>query len=203
MEWRNRCNISISVGLGTGSRDQQLAILNNILQTQLKGLELQGSAVGPMVNLRNIYNTLSKIVENAGLKNPNAFFTDPDVGMQNMPPPQPPQPTEFEKVSQLQVQGENYRKQIDSELKIKQLEKDYQEMILKFETRIKELELQYGTRIDETQLRNNAMLAKEEIVQQGKIQEQAQKSLLEQQKSALSELDQVARTMVNPNNAKE
>ena len=203
MEWRNRCNISISVGLGTGSRDQQLAILNNILQTQLKGLELQGSAVGPMVNLRNIYNTLSKIVENAGLKNPNAFFTDPDIGMQNMPPPQPPQPTEFEKVSQLQVQGENYRKQIDSELKIKQLEKDYQEMILKFETRIKELEVQYGTRIDETQLRNNAMLAKEEIVQQGKIQEQAQKSLLEQQKSALSELDQVARTMVNPNNAKE
>jgi len=203
MEWRNRCNISISVGLGTGSRDQQLAILNNILQTQLKGLELQGSAVGPMVNLRNIYNTLSKIVENAGLKNPNAFFTDPDVGMQNMPPPQPPQPTEFEKVSQLQVQGENYRKQIDSELKIKQLEKDYQEMILKFETRIKELELQYGTRINETELRNNAMLAKEEIVQQGKIQEQAQKSLLEQQKSALSELDQVARTMVNPNNAKE
>ena len=66
MEWRNRCNISISVGLGTGSRDQQLSILNNILQTQLKGLELQGSSAGPMVNLRNIYNTLSKIVENAG-----------------------------------------------------------------------------------------------------------------------------------------
>ena len=123
MEWRNRCNISISVGLGTGSRDQQLSILNNILQTQLKGLELQGSSAGPMVNLRNIYNTLTKIVENAGLKNPNAFFTDPDIGQQNMPPPQPPQPTEFEKVSQLQVQGENYRKQIDSELKVKQLEK--------------------------------------------------------------------------------
>jgi len=203
MEWRNRCNISISVGLGTGSRDQQLSILNNILQTQLKGLELQGSPAGPMVNLRNIYNTLSKIVENAGLKNPNAFFTDPDIGMQNMPPPQPPQPTEFEKVSQLQVQGENYRKQIDSELKIKQLEKDYQEMILKFETRIKELELQYGTKINENELRNNAMLAKEEIIQQGKIQEQAQRALLEQQKTALGELDQVARTMVNPNDEQQ
>ena len=200
MEWRNRCNISISVGLGTGSRDQQLSILNNILQTQLKALELQGSAAGPMVNLRNIYNTLSKIVENAGLKNPNSFFTDPDVGMQNMPPPQPPQPTEFEKVSQLQVQGENYRKQIDSELKIKQLEKDYQEMILKFETRIKELELQYGTKINETELRNNAMLAKEEIVQQGKIQEQAQRAILEQQKAALGELDQITKTVIKPNN---
>ena len=203
MEWRNRCNISISVGLGTGSRDQQLSILNNILQTQLKGLELQGSSAGPMVNLRNIYNTLSKIVENAGLKNPNAFFTDPDIGMQNMPPPQPPQPTEFEKVSQLQVQGENYRKQIDSELKVKQLEKDYQEMILKFETRIKELELQYGTKINEGELRNNAMLAKEEIIQQGKIQEQAQKALLEQQKSALGNLDRRQQTVINPNDGQE
>ena len=203
MEWRNRCNISISVGLGTGSRDQQLSILNNILQTQLKALELQGSSAGPMVNLRNIYNTLSKIVENAGLKNPNSFFTDPDIGMQNMPPPQPPQPTEFEKVSQLQVQGENYRKQIDSELKIKQLEKDYQEMILRFETRIKELELQYGTKINETELRNNAMLAKEEIVQQGKIQEQAQRTIREQRKAALGELDQITKNVINPNNEQQ
>jgi len=203
MEWRNRCNISISVGLGTGSRDQQLSILNNILQTQLKGLELQGSSAGPMVNLRNIYNTLTKIVENAGLKNPNAFFTDPDIGQQNMPPPQPPQPTEFEKVSQLQVQGENYRKQIDSELKVKQLEKDYQEMILKFETRIKELELQYGTKIDEVELRNNAMLAKEELIQQGKIQEQAQRALIEQQKNALGNLDRRPQTVINPNDEQQ
>ena len=193
MEWRNRCNISINVGLGTGSRDQQLAILNNILQTQLKALELQGTPAGPMVNLRNIYNTLSKIVENAGLKNAGLFFTDPDVGMQQMPPPQPPQPTEFEKVSQLQVQGENYRKQIDSEIRIKELEKGYQEMILKFETRIKELELQYGTKINEAELRRDATLAKEDLVQQGKIREQAQKSIDKQ-------LDQAQQIMQNVTN---
>ena len=193
MEWRNRCNISINVGLGTGSRDQQLAILNNILQTQLKALELQGTPAGPMVNLRNIYNTLSKIVENAGLKNAGLFFTDPDVGMQQMPPPQPPQPTEFEKVSQLQVQGENYRKQIDSEIRIKELEKGYQEMILKFETRIKELELQYGTKINEAEIRRDAALAKEDLVQQGKIREQAQKSIDKQ-------LDQAQQIMQNVTN---
>jgi len=196
MEWRNRCNISISVGLGTGSRDQQLSILNNILQTQLKALELQGSAAGPMVNMRNIYNTLSKIVENAGLKNTGLFFTDPDVGMQQMPPPQPPQPTEFEKVSQLQVQGENYRKQIDSEIRIKQLEKDYQEMILKFETRIKELELQYGTKLNEAEIRSNAVLAKEDLIQQGKIREQAQKAIQGQ-------LDQFGQIVQNVTNESE
>tara|TARA_R100001530_G_scaffold93612_1_gene64924 strand:+ start:1659 stop:3842 length:2184 start_codon:yes stop_codon:yes gene_type:complete len=193
MEWRNRCNISINVGLGTGSRDQQLAILNNILQTQLKALELQGTPAGPMVNLRNIYNTLSKIVENAGLKNTGLFFTDPDVGMQQMPPPQPPQPTEFEKVSQLQVQGENYRKQIDSEIRIKELEKGYQEMILKFETRIKELELQYNTKINEAEIRRDATLAKEDLVQQGKMKEQAQKSVDRQ-------LDQAQQIMQNVTN---
>ena len=193
MEWRNRCNISINVGLGTGSRDQQLAILNNILQTQLKALELQGTPAGPMVNLRNIYNTLSKIVENAGLKNTGLFFTDPDVGMQQMPPPQPPQPTEFEKVSQLQVQGENYRKQIDSEIRIKELEKGYQEMILKFETRIKELELQYNTKINEAEIRRDATLAKEDLVQQGKMKEQAQKSVDQQ-------LDQAQQIMQNVTN---
>ena len=193
MEWRYRSNSSINVGLGTGSRDQQLAILNNILQTQLKALELQGTPAGPMVNLRNIYNTLSKIVENAGLKNAGLFFTDPDVGMQQMPPPQPPQPTEFEKVSQLQVQGENYRKQIDSEIRIKELEKGYQEMILKFETRIKELELQYGTKINEAEIRRDAALAKEDLVQQGKIREQAQKSIDKQ-------LDQAQQIMQNVTN---
>ena len=73
-------------------------------------------------------------------------------------------------------------------------------MILKFETRIKELELQYGTKINETELRNNAMLAKEEIVQQGKIQEQAQRGILEQQKAALGELDQITKTVIKPNN---
>jgi hypothetical protein len=123
--------------------------------------------------------------------------------MKNMPPPQPPQPTEFEKVSQLQVQGENYRKQMDSEIKVKQLEKDYQEMILKFETRIKELELQYGSKIDENQIRNKAMLAKEELIQNGKIQEQAQRALLEQRKNVLGGLDQRPRTVVNPNDEQQ
>ena len=193
MEWRNRCNVSINVGLGTGSRDQQLSILNNILQTQLKALELQGTPAGPMVNLRNIYNTLSKIVENAGLKNTGLFFTDPDVGMQQMPPPQPPQPTEFEKVSQLQVQGENMRKQMDSEIRIKELEKSYQEMILKFETRIKELELQYGTKINEAEIRRDAVLAREDLVQQGKIREQAQKTVDRQ----LDQTQQIIQNITN------
>ena len=96
----------------------------------------------------------------------------------------------------MQVQGENLRKQIDSEIKIKELEKSYQEMILKFETRIKELELQYGTKINEAEIRRDAMLAKEDLVQQGKIREQAQDVINRQ-------LDQRQQIMQNVTNGQE
>jgi len=94
------------------------------------------------------------------------------------------------------VQGQNLRKQIDSEIKIKELEKSYQEMILKFETRIKELELQYGTKINEAEIRRDAMLAKEDLVQQGKIREQAQDVINRQ-------LDQRQQIMQNVTNGQE
>ena len=59
-EWKNRYNISITVGLGAGSKDQQIVMLNNILQKQLQAFQLQGNKEYPMVTLKNIYNSLSK-----------------------------------------------------------------------------------------------------------------------------------------------
>jgi hypothetical protein len=67
-EWKDKFNISIIVGLGTGSKEQQIMMLNNILERQLQAFNLQGGKEMPMVTLKNIYNTLSKIIENAGLK---------------------------------------------------------------------------------------------------------------------------------------
>ena len=69
-------------------------------------------------------------------------------------------------------------------------------MILKFETRIKELELQYGTRINEAEIRRDAILAKEDLVQQGKLREQAQKVVDRQ-------LDQTQQIIQNVRNGQE
>ena len=73
-EWKNRYNISITVGLGAGSKDQQIVMLNNILQKQLQAFQLQGNKEYPMVTLKNIYNSLAKIIEEAGLKNVENYF---------------------------------------------------------------------------------------------------------------------------------
>ena len=153
MEWANKCNVEIQVGLGTGSKDQELAILNVILERQIQAINLQKSAAGPMVNLRNVHNTLTKLVEAAGLRNVETYFTDPVIGAATMPPAPPPQPTEFEKVTLAQVQGENQRKILDTQIKEKELELKTQEMMLNMEVRIKELEAKYQMNIDSNEIK--------------------------------------------------
>ena len=64
-EWKDRFNISIVVGLGTGSKEQQTVMLNSILERQIQAFQLQGGKEMPMVNLKNMYNTLTKIKEMA------------------------------------------------------------------------------------------------------------------------------------------
>ena len=177
MEWINRCNVDIQVGLGTGSKEQELVILNNILERQLQAINLQKSAAGPMVNLRNVHNTLTKLVEAAGLKNVETYFTDPIIGASQMPPPQPPPPTEFEKVTLAQVQGENQRKILDMQVKEKELDLKTQQMILEFETRIKELEAKYQVQFDSNAIKREAMTSKSDgqTPQLGDIGEETQR----------------------------
>jgi hypothetical protein len=181
MEWRDRCNVTIQVGLGTGSRDQQLSILNQILRQQIEGIKLQGSPAGPIVNMNNIYNTLSKIVENAGLKDVDAYFTDPQVGMQNMPPPQQKEPSEFEKVSQIQTQQKAAEAQMQYENRMREIELRYQKMMLDFEAKVKELEMKYEADIDEKAIKREAMKMKGISDSNKQMLDQATKSLLQPQ----------------------
>ncbi len=87
--WNTQMDLSINVGLGTGNRDQMLTHLQNLLGIQVQAIKLQGGVAGPIVTLDNIYNTLAKLVENAGLKSVDAYFTAP--GAMPPAPPQPPQ----------------------------------------------------------------------------------------------------------------
>tara|TARA_R110000744_G_scaffold164380_1_gene281468 strand:- start:2955 stop:5108 length:2154 start_codon:yes stop_codon:yes gene_type:complete len=168
-EWRDRVNLSVKVGLGTGSKEQQLILLNSILQKQLQAIQLQGNHHGPVVNLKNIYSTLEKLVENAGLGSAEPFFMDPVVGAASMPPIPPPPPTEFEKVSLAQVQGENERAVLNAQVSMKKSEAEMRQKLLEFELAIKEMELKYGTKINELELKNKSMVQSTQVKQSGEI----------------------------------
>ena len=51
-EWKDKFNITVSVGLGTGTKEQQQVMLNGILERQLQAFQLQGGRELPMVNLK-------------------------------------------------------------------------------------------------------------------------------------------------------
>ena len=175
-EWKNRFNVTIQVGLGTGTKEQQLIILNNILDKQLQAFNLQGQREFPMVSLKNIYNTLSKIVENAGLKTVDSYFINPDLGRQFVTPPPPPPVTPIEKIEFTRIDAENKRKIADLELQYKELEQKQQESLLDFETRIKDMALKYNTQLDTAKIKADADLDRTLMSGNNKILEQAQKS---------------------------
>ena len=175
-EWKDKFNINIVVGLGTGSKEQQIMMLNNILERQLQAFQLQGGKEMPMVTLKNMYNTLSKIIENAGLKNVESYFVNPDVGKQMMPPPAPPPLTPIEKIEFTRIDAENKRKIADLELQAQELQQKTQQMALDFEAKIKEMALKYNTQLDTAKIKADADLDKMMMSGNSKILEQAQKS---------------------------
>jgi len=159
-EWKNRYNISITVGLGAGSKDQQIVMLNNILSKQLQAFQLQGNKEYPMVTLKNIYNSLAKIIEEAGLKNVENYFVNPDEGRDLVQPSPPPEPTPIEKIEFTRIASEEKRKVAELELEAKKLKAETAEAILGFETKIKEMELKYNTQVDAAKIKADADLEK-------------------------------------------
>jgi hypothetical protein len=75
-EWQDQMDVTVTVGLGTGNKDQQLGHLMMILQIQREAMAQLGPQ-NPLVGLENIYHTLEKICENAGLKTADPYFRDP------------------------------------------------------------------------------------------------------------------------------
>ena len=116
-EWKNRKDLSISVGLGSGNKDQQLMHLNTILQMQREAL-----AVG-LTSPEKIYNALSKLTQNAGFKNPEEFWIDPS----NNPQPAQPQPSPEQQLIQGQLQIEQQKAQADMQLEAQKNQADMEQ----------------------------------------------------------------------------
>lgn len=77
--WNADMDITVNVGLGTGSRDRDLAMLGNVLQSQLMMVDrfMGAGAVDDAIDmLPKILNTLTKMAESAGLRNPDAYYPE-------------------------------------------------------------------------------------------------------------------------------
>ena len=93
-EWSNQYDVTISVGLGTGTKEQQMAMLQMVLAKQEQIIQQYGPA-NPLVSVGQYRNTIGRFIEAAGFKDSTEFFKEitPEIDQQlSNPPPQQQQP---------------------------------------------------------------------------------------------------------------
>ncbi len=103
--WKTRDDLTIHVGLGQGSKMEQLAETNMVIAAQEKGV-----AAG-IVSKKNLYNTAKRLTKIIGERDPEAFFVDPAKPPDPQQPaaapiPPPTDPAMIKSQADMQVQGQ-------------------------------------------------------------------------------------------------
>ncbi len=163
-EWRDRMNMTINVGLGTGNKQQTQMAMQNIMQVQMN-LAQMGLATP-----ENLYNSAKKLVDAFG-HNGESFFT--------LPEPQPPKPDPEEMKAQAEMQMNQAKLQLEQQkfqgdmkiktgeqsLKERELEMKIEEAAIRLQ--IEQAKLADGTdadsRMNEAMIRANAEIEKANI----------------------------------------
>ena len=156
-EWRTREDMTVKIGLGIGTREQNLLHLNAIWEKQAD--MVQAGGLGLTVTPKNIYNTAAEVVKNANMKDPAAFFTDPGDAQ---PQQEGDGTAELQaQLAQAQIQLQEQEQMIDRErnaakheqemLKLQlQQQKQADDMTVAMEqiaNKLTELELKYGENV--------------------------------------------------------
>ena len=130
--WKDKYDCTVAVALGSGSKDQQMAHLSQMLS--FAGQAMQGGL--RIVNEQNMYNLGAALVKAMGFQNVNDFLTDP-----SHIPPQGPSTEEQIAQTELQIKkGELDVRVAETQIKQQKLQLDAAE--LQVDTALKTAELQ-------------------------------------------------------------
>jgi hypothetical protein len=76
-QWKTGYDMTVSVGLGTGNKDQQIAHLQALSGVMAQIAQAQDGLSGPVVKWDNIYEVAKRFPEAMGFKGSEKFFHDP------------------------------------------------------------------------------------------------------------------------------
>ena len=132
--WNDKMDCTVSVALGNGSKDQQMAHLSQMIQFAAQAM--QGGL--PIVTPQNMYNLGAALVKAMGYQNVDDYLTPP-------PPPQPNQPTPEQQNAMMEQQikmKELEIKQGDLQVKMMKVQQDAQEAAVDAQLKAEELALE-------------------------------------------------------------
>jgi hypothetical protein len=146
-EWSEQYGVSINVGLGNGSRTDQLTTLQMILSKQEQIIQGYGLS-NPVVDIKQYRDTLARMIHMAGFKDASSFLKDitPEQNAQ-LSQPQEPQPDSNVQATQILAQVEREKAQLRAQTESAKLELERQQMELdnarqQLELQMKEAKLQ-------------------------------------------------------------
>jgi hypothetical protein len=96
--WKTRKDLTATVGLGTGSKQEQMVAVQTVAAYQEK---LMLAGLTNMVSPSNLWNTAKELTKLTGKKDPAYYFTDPST---SPPPPPKPDPDMIKIQGQLEVE---------------------------------------------------------------------------------------------------
>ena len=187
-EWNSEYNITVNVGLGTGSKQEQLATMQMILAKQEQVLTQYGLS-NPLVNLKQYRDTLAKFVQMAGFKDDSAFLMEVTeeqaqqlAQMQAQQQGQADPNTESAKIL---AQVEREKAELKAQTEMAKLQMDREQFQL--EQKRKELELQQQA------LKQSAELALEELKIKADIETKNEKTKTDQAKAIMDSIEKIDR----------
>jgi hypothetical protein len=149
--WANQYDISVNVGLGSGDRDQKLAMLQMVLAKQEQIIQQYGPS-NPLVSIGQYRNTLAKFIESAGFKDANEFMNEitPEQNAA-LSQPQPPSPDAQAEVAKMLAEVEREKTQAKSQIDAAKL--DLERQMLEAEFTRKGIEINMKNQKDSAEIR--------------------------------------------------
>jgi hypothetical protein len=140
-EWDTEYNVTINVGLGTGSRQEQLATMQMILGKQEQILQAYG-VNNPLISIKQYRDTLAKFVHMAGFKDATAFMNEitPEIEQQVIQQASQEKADPNTRAAEILAQVEREKAQLRQQTEMAKLELEKQQMEL--DNARKQLELQ-------------------------------------------------------------
>ena len=159
--WNAKMDVTINVGLGTGSRDRDMAMLQQVLagQVMLADKAMAGGMPELSVEmLPRIIKTMVKIAESSGLKNPTDFFPEmgPEAVQQMMAKLQ-----EMKSQPDPKVQAEQARLEFEKEKTAAELQMDQQKTQAQMQADQQKMTTQ--AELDREKMREEMALRREQI----------------------------------------
>ena len=112
--WNADMDVMVNTGLGAGTRERDMMMMQQVILLQEKVIAGLGPD-NPFVKPDNLYNSMIKLTEAAGLRNTNQYFNEPDPeeveakleAMRNAPDPE-----------QMKLQAEQQMKQAEVQMQM-------------------------------------------------------------------------------------